>query len=156
MLRNSAPMLAKTVQHQAVEKWEKHEDNYANPSITGSDDWYDVDNRLSIFVAVVASYGDRVFRPMVRVMVDFHAGLVHRLHVNRIHSMHLLYLLLLHSKLAMHLLLLNARLDIHWLLLHARLDIHWLLLHARLDIHWLLLHARLDIHWLLLHARLLK
>ena len=106
-------MLAEHIQQQAVKKWEKHTENYANPSITGSDDWYDVDNRLSIFATVVAIYSDGVFRPMVRVVVSFHAGLVHWLLVSSIKSKHLLYLLLLHSRLAIHLLLLHARLDIH-------------------------------------------
>ena len=94
------------------------------------------------FEAAVAGNSDRMFRPMVRIMMDFHTWLVHWLHIDMLlKSIHLL---------------LHTRLYINWLLLHARLDIHLLLLHARLDIHWLLLHARLDINWLLLYARLLK
>ena len=142
MLRNVTPMLAEHVDHQAVEQWEKHKKDYTDPSKTGSYNWYHTDNRFSIFVAAVAGNSDRMFRPMVRVVMDFHSWLVHRLRIDMLlKSIHLL---------------LHARLYINWLLLHARLDIHLLLLHARLDIHWLLLHARLDINWLLLYARILK
>ncbi len=106
MLRNFAPDLTETVYHYAVEDWEKHKVDYADPSPTGSDYRHYLDDRFSIFKATVASYHDRMSWPMLRVVVDFYSRLVEGIHV----------------KMLVGIALLNSyRLDINWLLLHDRL-----------------------------------